>query len=84
MVAKTEKKLDLSIFYTESRCPLGKLRLENPEHQKLIEDAIATPTISHQAIARVLLDEWNISISPDTVNKHRSTPQRCACRNLPK
>ena len=85
MTAKqVEPELDLSIFYKASGCPLSKVKLENPEHQALIEQAIATTTVSASAISDILFEQWGVSVGKDTVIKHRSNPQKCSCRLIPK
>jgi len=85
MVAKPEEKLDMRIFYKAAGCPVSKVKLENPEHQALFEAALAdTARVPSPAISDVLLTQWGISISRDTVNNHRSNPQKCSCRNIPK
>ncbi len=81
---KAEPELDMSIFYKASGCPLSKVKLDNPEHQALLERAIATPTISHSAIVDVLWDKWGVKVGKETVAGHRATPQKCSCRSLPK
>ena len=42
---KLESPLDMNVFYKASGCPLSKVKLENPEHQKLLEQAIVTSSI---------------------------------------
>ena len=74
----------MSIFYKASGCPLSKVRLDDSSHQALLEQAIAAPSISNAAIADVLFEKWGISVSADTVGKHRMNPQKCSCRNIPK
>lgn len=81
---KIEPEVDLSMFYKESGCTVSKVHLENPEHQAVLEQALATRTISSSAISDILFEKWGVSVSHDTVAKHRSTPQKCACRNIPK
>ncbi len=85
-MAATKEKLDMSIFYKASGCKLSQIKLENPEHQALLEQAIATPVsiISNQGIVDVLYERWQVSIGKDVVNNHRAVPQKCACRNIPK
>lgn len=82
----TEPELDMSIFYKASGCKLSQIKLDNPAHQALLEEAIAAPVsvVSSRGITDVLSERWGISISADVVNQHRSTPQKCACRNIPK
>lgn len=85
MASKVEPKLDISIFYKAAGCPISKVKLENPDHQKLLEDALADiARVPHQAIRDVLIDQWGIGISRDTIANHRSIPQKCSCRNIPK
>ena len=81
---KTESELDLNIFYKASGCPASKVVLDNPAHQALFEQALAAPTISHAAISEVLFDKWGVVLSGDAIGRHRSSPQKCSCRNIPK
>jgi hypothetical protein len=85
MATKSEPKLDMSIFYKAAGCPLSKVQLDNPDHQQLLDSAIAdVARVPHQAIRDVLLEQWGIGVSRDTIANHRSTPQKCSCRNIPK
>lgn len=81
---KPEVELDLRIFYKASGCAVSKVALDNPEHQALFEQALAATSISHAAISEVLFDKWGVVISGDAIGRHRSNPQKCACRSLPK
>ena len=82
--SKTEPELDLRIFYKASGCPVSKVHLENPEHQALLEQAIAAPSISHAAISEVLWDKWQVQLTGDSIGRHRAYPQKCSCKNIPK
>lgn len=82
--SKTEPELDLNIFYKASGCPVSKVHLENPEHQRLFEEAINTHSISHAAIAEVLWDKWQVQLSGDALGRHRAYPQKCSCKSIPK
>ena len=84
MAEKKPEALDINIFYKASGCPVSKVKLENPEHQALFEQALNTSTISGSAIADILFEQWGVSIGKDTVLKHRSNPQKCSCRSIPK
>lgn len=83
-MAKEPEELSINIFYKASGCPLAKVKLDDPKHQALLEEAINTQTISHSAIADVLWDVWGIKVGKDTIAGHRSKPQKCSCPSLPK